>query len=109
MVYPSAFRQPLVTGTSVLGLVYKDGVMLAADNLGESQWAMSREALTHIAITPASYGSLARFRDIERLYPLSETCLLGVAGDMSDFQALKKMLEALMWVMSAIPATNSQP
>lgn len=28
-------QQPLVTGTSVLGLKYKDGVMLAADNLGE--------------------------------------------------------------------------
>jgi hypothetical protein len=27
-------RQPLVTGTSVIGLKYKDGVMLAADNLG---------------------------------------------------------------------------
>jgi hypothetical protein len=29
------FRQPLVTGTSVLGIKYKDGVMLAADNLGK--------------------------------------------------------------------------
>ena len=28
-------RQPIVTGTSVLGLKYQDGVMLAADNLGE--------------------------------------------------------------------------
>ena len=28
------YRQPIVTGTSVLGLKYKDGVMLAADNLG---------------------------------------------------------------------------
>lgn len=27
-------QQPIVTGTSVLGLKYKDGVMLAADNLG---------------------------------------------------------------------------
>ena len=27
-------RQPIVTGTSVIGLKYKDGVMLAADNLG---------------------------------------------------------------------------
>lgn len=27
-------QQPIVTGTSVLGLVYKDGVMLAADTLG---------------------------------------------------------------------------
>ena len=26
----------MVTGTSVLGLKYKDGVMLAADNLGAS-------------------------------------------------------------------------
>lgn len=29
-----AFRQPIVTGTSVLALVYKDGIMMAADNLG---------------------------------------------------------------------------
>ena len=29
-------RQPIVTGTSVLGVKYQDGVMLAADNLGKS-------------------------------------------------------------------------
>lgn len=28
-------QQPIVTGTSVLGIKFKDGVMLAADNLGE--------------------------------------------------------------------------
>jgi len=83
-------QQPLVTGTSVLGLVYKDGVMLAADNL-------------------ASYGSLARFRDIERLHPLSESCVMGVAGDMSDFQALKKMLEALMIKEQVRSSTDSHP
>lgn len=27
-------RQPIVTGASVLALKYKDGVMIAADNLG---------------------------------------------------------------------------
>lgn len=27
-------RQPLVTGTSVIGIKYEGGVMLAADNLG---------------------------------------------------------------------------
>jgi len=29
------FRQPIVTGTSVLAIKYKDGIMMAADNLGE--------------------------------------------------------------------------
>jgi len=28
-------RQPIVTGTSVLALKFKDGIMMAADNLGE--------------------------------------------------------------------------
>ena len=39
--------QPIVTGTSVLGIKTKHGVVIAADTLG-------------------SYGSLARFRDIKR-------------------------------------------
>jgi len=30
----SMFRQPIVTGTSVLAIKYKDGIMMAADNLG---------------------------------------------------------------------------
>ncbi len=29
-----ASRQPIVTGTSVLAIKYKDGIMMAADNLG---------------------------------------------------------------------------
>ena len=29
------YRQPIVTGTSVLAIKYKDGIMMAADNLGE--------------------------------------------------------------------------
>lgn len=29
-------RQPIVTGTSVLALTYKDGIMMATDNLGAS-------------------------------------------------------------------------
>ncbi|CAN0329823.1 unnamed protein product [Discosporangium mesarthrocarpum] len=40
--------RPMVTGTSVLGIKYKDGVMLAADTL-------------------ASYGSLARYKSVERI------------------------------------------
>ncbi|KAJ2999549.1 hypothetical protein NUW54_g6920 [Trametes sanguinea] len=69
-------QQPIVTGTSVLGIKFKDGVMLAADNL-------------------ASYGSLARFKDIQRLHPVGSSTVLGASGDMSDFQALQAILDDL--------------
>ncbi|TNY20602.1 20S proteasome subunit [Rhodotorula diobovata] len=70
-------QQPIVTGTSVLGLKFKDGVMLAADNL-------------------ASYGSLARFKDIRRIHQISDSTMVGASGDMADFQQVKRMLEGLM-------------
>ena len=34
--FPPTHSTPYVTGTSVLGLIYKDGIMLASDTLGES-------------------------------------------------------------------------
>jgi len=51
--------------------------MMAADNL-------------------ASYGSLARFKDVERLYPVGNNTVIGAGGDMSDFQYLQKLLNELM-------------
>jgi len=47
ITYVDSSRQPIVTGTSVLGIKFKDGIMLAADTL-------------------ASYGSLAQIRDMKR-------------------------------------------
>ncbi|CAG8609761.1 2938_t:CDS:2, partial [Scutellospora calospora] len=70
-------RQPIVTGTSVVALKYKDGVMLAADNL-------------------SSYGSLARFKDTERLHPVGDFTVIGASGDMSDFQYTKHLLDSEM-------------
>lgn len=37
-VYSLLYRQPLVTGTSVIALKYRDGVMMAADMLGMLEW-----------------------------------------------------------------------
>ena len=51
-------KRPIVTGTSVLGIQYKDGVMLAADTLG-------------------SYGSLARFKDLRRIRKVGARTLVG--------------------------------
>lgn len=70
-------RQPIVTGTSVLGLQYKDGVMLATDTL-------------------ASYGSLARFMNIERLEKVGTNVVIGASGDMSDWQNIKHMLSKVI-------------
>lgn len=53
----------------MLGLRYKDGVMLASDTL-------------------ASYGSMARFMDVRRLHPLGDNTVLGTSGDLSDMQYL---------------------
>ncbi|KIR75255.1 20S proteasome subunit beta 7 [Cryptococcus deuterogattii CA1014] len=64
--------------------------MIAADNLG-------------------SYGSLARFRDIQRLHPLGKHTLLGVAGDMSDYQWLKRELDGLLREEDALSLTDSHP
>ena len=55
--------------------------MMAADNL-------------------ASYGSLARFKDIERLHPIGHTTLLGASGDMADLQMVKRMLDNLVYAFS---------
>lgn len=69
-------QDPIVTGTSVLGIKYADGVLLAADTLG-------------------SYGSLAMFRNIRRLKGVNSTTAIGVGGDMSDMQYITNLLQTL--------------
>ena len=67
-------QQPIVTGTTILGLKYKDGVMLAADTL-------------------ASYGSMARYKDVRRIKTVGDNTIIGASGEMSDFQAVMSKLE----------------
>ncbi|KAJ3054833.1 Proteasome subunit beta type-7 [Rhizophlyctis rosea] len=69
-------QQPMVTGTSVLGITFKDGIMLAADTL-------------------ASYGSLARFRDVQRIIKVGDSTLIGASGEVADFQYIEHILETL--------------
>ena len=67
-------QQPIVTGTTVLGLRYRDGVMMASDTL-------------------ASYGSMARFKDVRRIRQVGSTTLIGGSGEYSDFQSVMEMLD----------------
>ncbi|NWV15796.1 PSB4 protein, partial [Ptilonorhynchus violaceus] len=68
---------PMVTGTSVLGLKFSGGAILAADTVG-------------------SYGSLARFRGISRLLKVNESTVLGASGDYADFQHLRHVLDQMV-------------
>eukprot|EP01139_Manchomonas_bermudensis_P014478 Amastigsp_a508529_1019.p1 type:complete len:219 gc:universal Amastigsp_a508529_1019:34-690(+) len=69
--------QPIVTGTSVLGIRCAAGVVMAADTCG-------------------SYGSLARFRDLRRLRKVGAHTVVGGSGDYSDFEYTMEMLDALL-------------
>lgn len=66
--------QPMVTGTSVLGIVYDGGVLLAADTL-------------------LSYGSMAKAQNIPRLHVVEKT-VIGASGEYSDFQRILEILKA---------------
>lgn len=66
-----------MTGTSVVGIKYKDGIMIAADTL-------------------ASYGSMARFRDTNRLLKVGDNTVIGASGEISDFQHVEHMFSELM-------------
>jgi 20S proteasome subunit beta 7 len=68
----------MVTGTSVVGMHFKDGVIVAADVL-------------------ASYGSLARFRNCERVIKVNDNIILGAGGDYADYQYLRSLIEQKMY------------
>ncbi|CAJ0636329.1 6272_t:CDS:10 [Entrophospora sp. SA101] len=63
--------------SSFIALEYRDGVMMAADNL-------------------ASYGNLARFKDVERICPIGDYTMIGASGDISDFQYVQHLLNTVM-------------
>ncbi|XP_051172638.1 proteasome subunit beta type-4 [Leptopilina boulardi] len=65
---------PVTTGSSVVGICFKDGIAIAADVLG-------------------SYGSLARYRSLERVMKVNDNIILGAGGDYADFQYLKNIVE----------------
>lgn len=60
----------------MLAVKFSHGVVIAADNL-------------------ASYGSLARFTDIQRLIPYENSAVLGIGGDVSDMQHIQRLLASL--------------
>ena len=68
--------RPITTGTSVVGLVYDGGVLLAADTL-------------------LSYGSMAKSFNTPRLYSIEDRILVGASGEYSDLQEIIAKVKAL--------------
>lgn len=68
---------PYVTGTSVVGIKYKDGILIAAD-------------------TGGSYGSTLRYKSVERIKPVGKHSLIGASGEISDFQEIMRSLDELI-------------
>jgi len=67
-------QSPVTTGSSVLAMKYEGGVMIAADTLG-------------------SYGSMARFPDLNRILKVNDTTVLGAGGDYADYQFLTDVIK----------------
>lgn len=65
--------QPSVTGSMICGLTYDKGVLLAADTMG-------------------SYGGLRRYKDMQRVIKISETCLIAASGDLADLSELERIV-----------------
>lgn len=70
-------QSPMVTGTSVIAIRHKDGVVMAADTLG-------------------SYGSLARYRSVTRIKKIGEDTCVGGSGDISDLHEVFNVLDEIV-------------
>uniref|UniRef100_A0A5K3FJU6 Proteasome subunit beta n=1 Tax=Mesocestoides corti TaxID=53468 RepID=A0A5K3FJU6_MESCO len=64
---------PTCSGTSVIGIRFNGGVMIAADSL-------------------VSYGSLARYTNFDRVVKINDQTIMGCSGDIADFQQLSKVI-----------------
>ena len=47
----------------------------------------------HNYVYTGSYGSLARFRSISRLYKINDSTVAAGSGDYADFQYIEKLFE----------------
>lgn len=80
--------RPITTGTSVVGIVYDGGVLLAADTL-------------------LSYGSMVKSFSTPRLHSIEDRILLGASGEYSDLQEIVSQVKALALEASTTSSMES--
>lgn len=67
---------PIVTGSTTIGVKYDGGVLVAADTL-------------------VSYGGQKRYKDICRLKKCGKYTIMGATGEFSDFQHISDLVDEL--------------
>lgn len=65
---------PITTGTSIVAIKYDKGVIIAGDKL-------------------VSYGNLARYHNVDRVFKINDNIILGMSGDYADFQFIKQYID----------------
>lgn len=80
--------RPITTGTSVVGIVYDGGVLLAADTL-------------------LSYGSMVKSFSTPRLHSIEDRILIGASGEYSDLQEIVSQVKALALEASTTSSMES--
>lgn len=106
-------RNPYVTGTSVLGVTFAGGVLIASDTLGTSPCFMrvhcqvlcnlSVGSLTAVGLHfswftshgAGSYGSTKRYKSFQRVQKVNDCTAIGAGGELSDFQYILQLLDEL--------------
>lgn len=57
-----------------MGVKYENGVIIAGDML-------------------ISYGNLARYQNVDRVFQINKNIILGVSGDYADFQYIQEVIQ----------------
>jgi len=66
--------RPITTGTSIIGLKYNGGVLIAGDRM-------------------CAYGGTLKFPGVKRLHQVGDNTVVGCSGELSDFMFLSDLLD----------------
>ena len=70
---------PIYVGSSVIGMKYKDGIIIASD-------------------TRLNYGGMCKMMSVEdRVQQLTPRTVMGYSGEYSDLQETTRMLKEMSW------------
>jgi len=61
---------------------------LAGDTIGQNF-----ELLIKVDLFLGSYGRTLRFKEVQRLHKVNDSCVIGAGGEISDFTYIRELIE----------------